>query len=248
MVPRNLLASLALVFSFLPLVSAHQEEVVLDAWKTLGIPDPLNVLIYASVIASIAIVFSLLFQKSLGPRKKKFAFLAIVIPIAFATLYLSATTVYLNVVSESGGPVHWHADYEVWACGEKYELIDPTGLENRVGSPTIHEHNDNRIHIEGVLFKLKEAELGEYFEKIGGEYTKEQLGLLTHDGYKVWRNGDLCNGLPGRWHLFVNSALNEQGPEHVIAPYTLVPPGDRLKLVFTEKSEQEVNGVLGVEP
>lgn len=232
----------------LPLASAHQSEEVLDAWQTLGIPDPLQILLYASIIAIAGIVFSLAFEKKLKDKDKKLAFIVIAAPVVIATIYLAGTTFYLNFVSESGGPVHWHADYEVWACGEEFELVDPTGLENRVGSATVHEHNDNRMHIEGVLFKLKEAELGEYFEKIDGEYTGEQLGLPTHEGYKVWRNGDLCNGKAGQWHLFVNGELNDEGPEHVIAPHSLVPPGDKLKFVFTERPASQINGNIGEQP
>jgi len=42
---------------------------------------------------------------------KKILFAAIVIPVVAATIFLAGSTIYLNSVSSSGGPVHWHADF-----------------------------------------------------------------------------------------------------------------------------------------
>lgn len=221
-----------------PVATAHGD---VSVWDRLGIIDPLAVVLWASVISGLFIFFSLHHQKRMGGHAKKIAFLLIIMPVAAATLYLGGSTLYLNLASATGGPVHWHADYEVWACGEKYELMAPEGLENRVGTPTVHEHGDNRMHIEGVLLDKSEASLHEFFESTGGEFTGDSLRIITDEGMKGWTNGDLCNGKPARWHVFVNGKLSEEADMYIIAPYPDVPPGDRIKIVFSEKPPDKIN-------
>lgn len=92
---------------------------------------------------------------------------------------------YLNVKSDTGGPVHWHADFEIWACGNEIALRDPRGfLSNKIGSPTLHEHNDKRIHLEGVPVTLPhDASLGKFMSTIGGELTQSSLTVPVNDDY-----------------------------------------------------------------
>ena len=168
---------------------------------------------------------------------QKALFFLIAAPIAVATIYLAITTVYLNLVSETGGPVHWHADYEIWTCGVQYELLDPTGLDNKIGSPTLHEHNDNRIHVEGVLFKKNDARLGNFFKEIGGKFNGSELILPTKESLRTWKNDDRCDGKIAQWQMFVNGKKNEQLDDYVISPWTQVPPGDCVILEFDVKKE-----------
>lgn len=213
-------------------------------WEKLGIPDPVGFLALGAIVSGFFVIASVYYRSRMGEHAKKLSFVLIAIPVVTSTLYMSAATVHLNLQSVTGGPVHWHADYEIWVCGEEHELIDPEGLANRVGTPTVHEHNDNRIHIEGVLLDLEEASLQEYFESIGGDFDGASMSIPTDEGLKGWENGDHCNGLPARWYVFVNEQLKEDGQEHVIAPYPTVPPGDMIKLVFTEKPAGNINPAL----
>ena len=229
------------VMLLLPVVAfAHEEGMSL--WEELGLPDPLSVLVWTGLIFALFTAFSIYYRNGMGKHAKKVVFACIVIPIVAGTLYLAGTTVYLNLISETGGPVHWHADYEVWACGVKYELADPHGLDNKVGSPVLHEHNDNRIHVEGVLLHREDASLNEFFRVIGGGFDGTTLSLPTNDGIKTWKNGDLCAGKPGKWYTFVNGQLSESN--HVLAGYTDVPPGDIIKVVFSEKDQGSINTKL----
>jgi len=109
-------------------------------------------------------VIALYTKTHASEKTKHFLFFAIAIPVVIATLYLGGATVYLNLVSETGGPIHWHADIEVWVCDEKYELKDPEGFDNRLGPVILHEHNDNRLHVEGLLLDIKQVSLGEFFQ------------------------------------------------------------------------------------
>ncbi|MBI2040796.1 MAG: hypothetical protein HYT16_01715 [DPANN group archaeon] len=233
---------LLLLAAVLPSALAHGTEE--DVWGQLNLIDPNILLIFAAAVFIAAIVASLALTK-LKESHKKILFLIISVPIVISTAYLSATTVYLNVKSESHGPVHWHADYEIFACGQKYELAKPAGLKNFVGDPTVHEHGDNRIHVEGVLLKLEQASLHEYFESVGGEFTDGTLGLPTEHGYKKLTNGDLCNGRPAKWYVFVNGRLQENAQDYIISPYSTVPPGDKIKFVFSETQLSE-DGLLVV--
>ncbi len=249
-----MLARFAFVFSILvlaALASAHAgepEEQHTQTEQALGIPDPINVLIIAVIISGLSIFASLFFGKSFRANHKKIAFLSIAIPVALSTIYLAGATVWLNITSESGGPIHWHADYEIWVCGEKLELADPHGFDNKIGTPTVHEHNDNRIHIEGVLAKVENAKLSNYFRAVGGEFSETKISLSTNAGLKTFSNGDLCNVTPAKLYMFVNGAPNKEFGNHVIAPFSNVPPGDKIKIIFTEKPEAEINPNLGEVP
>lgn len=124
------------------------------------------------------------------PKLKLPLFVMMVIAMLGSTVTLIGSTIYLNVKSDSGGPIHWHADFEVWACGNELELRDPTGfLSNKIGTATLHEHNDHRIHLEGVAVEEKvDASLGKFMHVIGGAVTDTALvaplnetGLIFED-------------------------------------------------------------------
>lgn len=223
------------------LPSAAFAQFAEEVWYDLGLIDPLVPIAWASVVSGFFILASVYYRKHMGEHAKKIAFVAIAIPIIIATAYLSGSTVYLNLRSATGGPIHWHADYEVWACGVQHDLVDPTGLENRVGPPLLHEHNDNRIHVEGVPLHLEDVTLGQFFRAVGGSFDSEGLSFPTNQGVKTWKNGDLCNGSPAKWYTFVDGVLTENGYNHVYAPYSTVPPGNFIKIVFSEKQPGSIN-------
>ncbi|HLD80670.1 MAG TPA: hypothetical protein VJA40_01575, partial [archaeon] len=235
----------------------HGAEDVGVSTETLFPVDPAQVLVYTSVISGLAIIAALIFRDA-AEHHKKALFLAIAVPVALSTLYLAGTTVYLNLVSETGGPVHWHADYEVWDCGKQVTdfLESETVWDNKVGSPTIHHHGDYRMHIEGVLLRVTDARIHNFFEKIGGEYDEGSFSYVdSAKAVKRLENGDLCpNGKPGAWKLYVQDGpkkerkwrLETQGPNYVIQPFADVPPGDFLKLVFdSEDDESKMKAVVG---
>ncbi len=172
--------------------------------SVLGIPDPVNVVLISSVIVAFFVVISLVFKKSLLDKHKKIIFALIALPIAFATLYLIGVTLALNAVSATGGPVHWHADNEVWGCGEKNHFIHSTGWENKVGEPLMHLHDDDRIHIEGVVIKMQDVELGEFFHSVEGSFNSDSITMPTTKGIKKWSNNDLCNDKTAWLYMFVN--------------------------------------------
>jgi len=229
---------------------AHGEGIKKTPWQQLGIPNPNQMVILAGIIIAAAIIVGLIFRDKLKENQKKVIFLVIAIPAILGTLYLAGTTVYLNQKSWSRGPVHWHADFEIWVCGEQVDLTDPKGLRNYVGESDVHEHGDNRIHIEGVMFEKEDATLKEFFEALGGEFSRDVLRVPTEHDYKAWSNGEMCNGQPAEWHTFVNEKLREskEAPEYVISPWQTVPPGDTIKFVFSEKNAEEINSKLGAPP
>ncbi|GEM_PF-2158782 len=194
----------------------------------------LNYVYLGLLLIIILSFFAIFFRRHLRAIHKKIFFYAIGFITIAVTLYLLGITIYWNVVSESNGPVHWHADFEIFVCGEKKMLPMSEGLLNRVGTSSFHHHNDYRIHIEGIIVELNEVDLGHFFEAIGGKFTKNTLSIPKKDGLtETWKNGDKCpNGKIGKVALYVNGKYNDRLNEYVISPYQDVPPGDRLKIVF----------------
>ncbi len=248
---------LLLVFLLLVVtVSAHHpdhEEVELEPAQILK-DQALQIIIVAAVITTIAVIVSVIHEKNLTHNLKVLFFLMIALPVIVATIYSAGTTIYLNVESETGGPVHWHADFEIWDCGTSIDLVDPEGLLNRIGTPILHEHNDFRIHVEGTLIEKKESSLGRFFQVIGGALTDNSIVIPTNEGELVRENGDLCNGQPAELQVFRYYVTNPDARpwiyeqekldnyvDYILSPHTNVPPGDCVIFEYGPSKESTDN-------
>jgi hypothetical protein len=226
---------ICLAILFIPVSFSHgpqpeQKEILLPL-------DSLSAIYIAGSFALLVLIISLLTHRHFEENHKRLAFLLIAIPVVLASLYIVASTIYLNAISVTQGPVHWHADYKVIVCNETLELVDPGFLSNYVGRPDLHEHNDNRIHVEGRVMKFEDVELRSYFEAVGGKLSDDEISYMTKDGLITKKNGQKCpNGKEGNLKIFVNGKRIENGPEYVIYPSPLVPPGDCIIIVFDESN------------
>lgn len=201
------------------------------------------------VIALTILAVIALKIKNLSEDNKKLVFLAIVLVTLIPTIAMSASTVYINTISSSGGPVHWHADIEIWKCGEKMNLKDPVGrFSNKIGNPTLHEHNDERIHLEGVVLTPLDASLGRFFEVIDGRITSTTLEVPTNEGQMIFNNGDFCPGdISSAVQVFVYTTDEndtytqrklEEPENYIISPESIVPAGDCIIVEFDAPKEQ----------
>ena len=211
-----------------------------------------NFTLAASAIVSILVLISI-FYKRKTEKMKWILFILILIPIILTTAYIAGSTIYLNLISQTKGPVHWHADFEIWNCGKSVHVIDPEDLSNKIGSTALHEHNDNRIHVEGVVVKSSDVDLHSFFEQIGS-LTSTRAVVRTNDGFVEMKNGDLCDGKEGKLQVFLYRVINADETrktgfvyeqiklgdfeEYVISPYSLVPPGDCLIIEFGEEKNE----------
>ncbi|QQR92733.1 MAG: hypothetical protein IPJ89_00625 [Candidatus Iainarchaeum archaeon] len=206
-----------------------------------------NVVLVAAVIMALLVAYAILAK----PRKekiKKALFIGIAGVAVLSTLYLAGSTVYLNIVSPTGGPVHWHTDYEVWHCGNKLDLIDPTGIDNRVGTWEVHEHNDDRMHIEGTIVDLEQASFRHFFEIIGTKFSDVGLTYPTVSGNVTLPYAGACNGKHAELQAFLLRVTNPQDAKQWVyeqqkipisletrmQPYANVPPGDCLIVEYDE--------------
>lgn len=150
------------------------------------------------------------------------------------TGYLAWSTIAVNTSSITKGPVHYHADFEIWNCGEPVDLISPTGLDNKVGTALLHEHNDDRIHVEGPVLDYKDITLGNFFKTIGGRMEAGLLSVPTNSGVLTMKDGSECNGQTASLQVFVyttkESTVKQQkliNPwDYILSPHSGIPPGD----------------------
>jgi len=199
------------------------------------------VMLIAGIIIGLATFLAMIFHERLDPSIKWLLFLGISIPVVIATVYSATTTISLNLQSETKGPVHWHADFEIWVCGKQLELQEPTGLSNRLGTELLHEHGDLRIHAEGVLMRRENAALGRFFHVIGGLLSKNTLGVPTKEGLVVVNDRQQCpDGIPGTVQVFRwqprNGGIVQQKlvdfSQYLMSPESNVPPGDCIIIEF----------------
>jgi hypothetical protein len=143
------------------------------------------------LIACVALVVLIILSVTMRdrfPKLKPWLFGALSATLILPTIYFVASTIYLNVRSESGGPVHWHAEVEFWACGAELELRNPTGfLSNKIGTSTYHEHDDKHIHLEGVVLrKSEDASLGKFMRVTGGYLNETGMGVPLNSSEADW--------------------------------------------------------------
>lgn len=157
-----------------------------------------QIILIACILLVVLIILSILLRDRV-PKLKPWLFGALSATLIIPTLFLVASTIYINVKSESKGPVHWHAGIEFWACGTELDLRNPSGLlSNKIGTSTYHEHDDKFIHLEGVVMRREhDASLGKFMGVTGGYITPQTIGIpLTNEKDKWFVTGDKLDGDP----------------------------------------------------
>ncbi|MBI2130992.1 hypothetical protein HYU10_04450 [Candidatus Woesearchaeota archaeon] len=253
-----MLFTLSALLLTLPLGAySHSDEVESDENAELG-NSFLTYLSYTWTSVSIGLfaigillIASLFLKNNLDNSHKKALYFSTAAVISIVTLYLIISTLSINIMSETKGPVHWHADFEIWYCGEKIDLVDPGGISSKVGTNILHEHNDDRIHVEGVVMERHHADLYNFFRTIGGYLEYGSLGVPAIDGFVEIRDGDLCSGRQGKIQVFVYKVLNPQSAgvwefeqlklldfrNYVLSPFSNVPPGDCIIIEFDQEKD-----------
>ncbi len=167
---------------------------MIDAFKLLAISSgndlegdinsfSIRVIGVAVIILVVLLAMATQIKHKKHAHYKKPLFIAIAGTIIMPSLLLIGSTVYINTVAESKGPVHWHTDIEFWVCGQEIELRDPYEfLSNKIGTATYHEHDDKRIHLEGVVIdKEHDASLSKFMDVTEGGISQTSLTIPTND-------------------------------------------------------------------
>lgn len=126
-----------------------------------------------------------------------------------------------------GVPVHMHAGVDIWICGEHKDLPhagnETTHGKKFLGIHLMHTHDDNVIHIEGVINKYEDITLGRFFDAINVPFAEDKILNVT--------NGDMCNGKPATLKMFVNHKENAEFKNYV--PFATTDPREQvITLVF----------------
>lgn len=123
---------------------------------------------------------------------------------------------------------HWHAKIDIVLCGEHKNLpFSPPGQSHK-GAPTLHSHDDNKMHIEteGQIMKRNQISLGKFMDAVGVTFSATEI--------MDKKNGDLClnSTTPGSVKMFVNELPNTEFRDYVP---NLVPDAqmDTIKIEFS---------------
>ena len=204
-----------------------------------------QVLLGSGIILVVLLIVSLL-KKEQSEGLKTFLFWSMVFPVAFATIFLAMETVIENQQSVTKGPVHWHADFLIYRCGQQVSLKDPRGLSNKIGTAVLHEHGDERIHVEGTVEKYSDVSLGEFFEVVGGHFEDGHLQIPSNEGMIEMTNGQSCpDGQIANLQVFLYKTENgivtqsrlDDPASYIMSPESTIPPGDCVIFEFTPETK-----------
>ena len=251
---KRLFAVLLVISIILSLqVFSHEEEedFMLDHSGLYPLTQ-LQAVGYGSFAFGLIVAVILLFHKKMADNAKKIIYMLVVIVVGAVTIYLIVTTLHLNITSISKGPVHWHADFEIWKCGKKLDIIDPEGMANRVGSRLFHEHGDGRMHVEGIIKNIEDVDLHNFFKSIGGDLSEISFNIPADHNIIEVSDGELCNGEPAEVQIFAYVVSNPDASQksgflveqlkvngnYILSPYQDVPPGDCIIVEFDKRKNK----------
>jgi hypothetical protein len=211
---------------------------------------PVSYVIIILIIVAVPFLIIAFYHEEV--TKQHIMFWVLIYIVSTITLIIVFDTVNLTIESETKGPVHWHADFQIWKCGGRLDVINPTGLSNRVGTRLFHEHNDNRVHVEGIVKSLVNLDLHNFFRVIGGSLDRNSFIVPTTEGMVEAKDGDLCNGEEAEVQIFLYKVTNaERGQgsgylveqlkvneDYILSPYQDVPPGDCVIVEFDERKDK----------
>jgi len=155
--------------------------------------------------------------KSKANTKKaiKYTVLTIIILLAVFGMYKLVNNIKSNQPYYKG-TFHWHANFAVSICGEEQQIRCGSNL---CGIMLTHHHNDNIIHTEGqVIMEKEEVSLGKFFDRIGIPFTETQL--------MDKKNGDLCDGKPGKVKLVVDGKENTELRNYIPSKCDIQDPSE----------------------
>jgi hypothetical protein len=216
-------------------------------------------------------------EDELNDFQKNLVMNGFLIAILLPTLWAVGAFIHESETSWSNGEVHWHADFEVLVQenGElqRKNLVDPgqfcettthessymCKISDRTGSTEYHEHNDQRIHLEGTFKTREDATLSAFFETFGGELTNTRMVYPTNDELiNVSNSGDktlkiiVKKGVVNQreWCVVGSDAqLDEICESHgeradspqnyVVSPHTQGPTLDDIYFIYDNASTQE---------
>ena len=211
----------------------------------------IRIAIAAGLILIVLVIISSVIKEKSEPAKK-ILFGLMTTAIVLPTLYFVLSTLYLNFVSYTRGPVHRHADFRIFVCGEEIRLKGPDGfLSNRVGTPVFHHHDDARIHIEGAVVNHSDVSLSSFFRVVGGNLSQSSFSIPAEGGLLEINNHDSCpDGSEGEWQVFLyktdgavaTQTKLENYTDYVPSPEVNVPPGDCI--IFEFDSPKDKTGHL----
>lgn len=204
---------------------AHQahdfREVVTDGTTDLSALN-IRTVVYALIALLVLTGFALISRRWLPKKLKLPLYVMMVTTMLGSMVVILGSTIYLNSTSDTKGPVHWHADLEIWACGNQLELRDPSGFSNRGGSPLLHEHDDQRLHVEGVVVdQQNDVTLGKLIREVGGIWTAAGITVPLNKSPEAWfedkTDGD---GLSAQNRSQVEPYIATHGTAGVLAKLT----------------------------
>ncbi|QKQ98718.1 hypothetical protein GKQ38_04295 [Candidatus Nanohaloarchaea archaeon] len=204
---------------------------------------------------------------------------AFLVAILVPSLYTAGAFLHESQTSWSGGEIHYHADYEVIVntSGNLHtlDLVDPTNycssattqstlmckLNDRTGITKYHEHNDNRIHLEGIFKEREDATLAAYFETFHGELSNTRMVYPTNNRtVEVTENADknlkiiVNRGTGGSRHWCIvgdqaskeNTCVNPytgelatSPSEYIISPHKKGPSLDDIFIIYDSSTSEQ---------
>lgn len=224
-------------------------------------------------------VVSVYREEDLTMKDKSLLMNGFLIAILVPSFYAAGSFAHESQTSWSGGEVHYHADFELFVeeNGElkELDLVDPgkfcdntsheskimCKLNDRTGSKEYHEHNDDRIHLEGTFKTKRDASLAAFFEQFGGVLQNGKIVVSTNEG--VVRKHDQDNktlkvlvnrgtGATRHWCIIGDQVPREDvckddysgepansPAEYVISPYSRGPNLDDIFIIYDSKPAHE---------
>ncbi len=142
-----------------------------------------QIIFTSSLIIAALLVFSLL-KKEKTEGLKLFLFWGMVIPIIFTTAYLAAGTVIKNQQSVTGGPVHWHADYEIYVCGKSIKDENLPQSDDHTSSFEFLQHLPEWLNTAFLLGAIPLEEGAGFIPQARAhEGEAEELDLVDPTGF-----------------------------------------------------------------
>lgn len=157
--------------------------------------------IQAGAISTLVLTVIALYKEGdMTETQKKLIMSGFLVAILTPTIFGAAAFIHESETSWTNGEIHYHADYEVLVDTNgtltRTNLVNPQEfckttehessymckLNDRTGAVSYHEHNDQRIHLEGVFKDREDASLAAFFETFGGELSNSRMVYPTTEG------------------------------------------------------------------